>query len=137
MAECDQLAKIGQTILEGSNNASHLEWTQKQFNEYCSFNITTGSDSKGISKGFEGMPFGSADDFHTAIKDLFTELSYLMLPQNKAAAVIEEKSRTAFGSIKNVQSDHHIVNRDYFKQLQINRAPFYLNCTNLSSRLSR
>ena len=68
MVECDQLAKmqVGNTILWGTNNTLHLDGTCKQFNEYCSFQVTRDDGSQGLSMGFQDMPAGSADDYLTA-----------------------------------------------------------------------
>ena len=64
MIECDQLAKIqvGNTILTGTNNTLHLDGTHKRFNEYSSFQVTTG-DGQGPSMAFKDMPAGSANDY--------------------------------------------------------------------------
>ena len=126
MAECDQLAKmqVGKAILEGTNNTLHLDGTCKPFNEYCSFQVTTDGGSQGLSMGFEEMPSGSADDYLSATKDLFTELAQLLLPKDSTAADIEQKEGQLLSAFKNVQSDHHIVNKNYFEQLQMYRASF-------------
>ena len=126
MAECDQLAKmqVGKAILEGTNNTLHLDGTCKHFNEYCSFQVTTDGGSQGLSMGFEDMPSGSADDYLSATKDLFTELAQLLLPKDSTAADIEQKEGQLLSAFKNVQSDHNIVNKNYFEQLQMYRASF-------------
>ena len=54
--------KVWQAILEGSNNTLHMGRTQRQSNEYCSFQVTRGDGSKGLSMGFEDKSSGSADD---------------------------------------------------------------------------
>ena len=125
MIEYDQLAKIqvGNTILTGTNNTLHLDGTRKRFNEYSSFQVTTG-DGQGLSMGFKDMPAGSANDYMTATKDLFAELAQLMLPKNSMATDVEEKQGQLLKAIKNVQSDHHVVNKNYFEQLKLYRASF-------------
>ena len=92
MIECDQPAKIqvGNTILAGTNNTLHLDGTRKRFNEYSSFQVTTG-DGQGLSMGFKDMPAGSANDYITATKELFAELARLMLPKNSMVTDVEEK----------------------------------------------
>ena len=74
--------------------------------------------------GFKDMPAGSANDYMTATKDLFAELAQLMLPKNSMATDVEEKQGKLLKAIKNVQSDHHVVNKNYFEQLKLYRASF-------------
>ena len=69
--------------------------------------------------GFEDMPSGSADDYLSATKDLFTELAQLLLPKDSTAADIKQNEGQLLSAFKNVQSDHHIVNKNYFEQLQM------------------
>ena len=50
--ECGLLAKmqVGNMLLEGENNTIHLDGTQKRFQEYCSFLVTTGDTNAGVVK---------------------------------------------------------------------------------------
>ena len=86
--------------------------------------MTTSDGSQGLSLGFEDMPAGSADDYLKATKDLFGELAQLMLPKDSTATAIEEKQGQLLQAFKNVQSDRHIVNKNYFEQLKVYRASF-------------
>ena len=126
MAECDQLAKmqVGKAILEGTNNTLHLDGTCKCFNEYCSFQVTTDGGSQGLSMGFEDMPSGSADDYPSATKDLFTELAQLLLQKDSTSADIEQKEGQLLSAFKDFLGDHHVINKNYFAQLQMYRASF-------------
>ena len=72
------------------------------------------------------MTAGSADDYLTATKDLFAEIAKLISPKDSTSTDIEEKQGQLLKAFKNVQSDHHIVNKNYFKQLIIYRASFLL-----------
>ena len=102
----------------------HLDGTHKQFNEYCSFQVTTDDGPQGLSMGFQDMPAGSADDYLTATKDLFAEIAKLISPKDSTSTCIEEKQGQLLKTFKNIQSDHHIVNKNYFEQLKIYRASF-------------
>ena len=121
MVECDQLTMmhVGNTILQGTNNTLHLDGTCKQFNEYCSFQVTTDNGSQGLSMEFQNMPAGSADDYLTATKDLFAEIAKLISPKDSTSTDIEEKQGQLLKPFKNIQSDCHIVNKNYFEQLKI------------------
>ena len=125
MVECELLAKmqVGNMLLEGENNTLHLDGTRKRFQEYSSFQVTTG-DGKGLSLGFEDMPAGSSNDYMDATKDIFSELAELITPKDSTRREIEQKQGLLFKALKNVQSDHHIVNKNYFEQLRMYRASF-------------
>lgn len=85
--------------------------------------MTTG-DGKGLSLGFEDMPAGSSNDYMDATKDIFSELAELITPKDSTRREIEQKQGLLFKALKNVQSDHHIVNKNYFEQLRMYRASF-------------
>ena len=126
LVECDGVAKIltAKAILQGDNNTLHLDGTRKRFNEYSSFQVTTSDGSQGLSMGFVDMPAGSADDYMCATKDLFSELAKLLVPKDASTKEIEMKQGQLLKAIKNVQSDRHIVNKNYYEQLKIYRAEF-------------
>ena len=126
LVECDGVAKIrtAKAILKGDNKTLHLDGTSKRFNEYSSFQVTTSDGSQGLSMGFVDMPAGSADDYMCATKDLFSELAKLLIPKDLTPNEIEMKQGQLLKAIKNVQSDQHIVNKNYFEQLKIYRAEF-------------
>ena len=126
LVECECLGKIqaAETILQGSNNTLHLDGTRKRFNEYSAFEVTTSDGSKGLSLGFVDMPAGGADDYMHATKDLFSELAKLLVPKDASAREIEFKQGQLLKAIKNVQSDQHIVNKNYYELLKIYRASF-------------
>lgn len=126
LIECEQVGKIyaAKTILQGDNNTLHLDGTRKRFNEYSAFKLTTSDGSQGLSLGFVNMPAGSADDYMCATKDLFSELAKLLVPKGASTNEIEMKQGELLKAIKNVQSDRHIVNKNYFEQLRIYRASF-------------
>ena len=126
IAECDVVSKIGaaRKMLQGGNNTLHLDGTQKRFNEYSGFQVTTSDGSQGLSLGFSDMAAGSADDYMCATKDLFSELADLLVPKDASSREIEMKQGQLLKAIKNVQSDRHVVNKNYFQQLKIYRASF-------------
>ena len=64
----------------------------------------------------------------TATKDLFAELAHLMLPKNSMATDVEEKQGQLLKAIKNVQSDRHVVNKNYFEQLKYTGLLFCQKC---------
>ena len=117
LVECEQLGKYhaAKTILQGDNNTLHLDGTQKKFNEYSAFQLTTSDGSQGLSLGFVDMPAGSADDYMYATKDLFSELAKLLVPKGASTGEIEMKQGQLLKTIKNVQSDRHIMNKNYFE----------------------
>ena len=126
LVECERLGKIhaAKTILQGDNNTLHLDGTRKRFNEYSAFQFTTSDGSQGLSLGFVDMPAGSADDYMCATKDLFSELAKLLVCKGASTREIEMKQGQLLKAIKNVQSDWHIVNKNYFEQLKVYRASF-------------
>ena len=126
LAECEQVGKIhiAKTMLQGDNNTLHLDETCKKFNEYSAFQLTTGDGSQGLSFGFEAMAAGSTDDYMCATKDLISELAKLLVPKDASEREIEMKQGQLLKTIKNVQSDRHVVNKNYFEQLKIYRASF-------------
>ena len=126
LVECERLGKIhaAKTILQGDNNTLHLDGTRKRFNEYSAFQLTTSDGSQGLSLGFVDMPAGSADDYMCATKDLFSELAKLLVCKGASTREIEMKQGQLLKAIKNVQSDRHIVNKNYFEQLKVYRASF-------------
>ena len=126
LAECEQVGKIhiAKTMLQGDNNTLHLDGTRKRFNEYSAFQLTTGDGSQGLSFGFEAMAAGSTDDYMCATKDLISELAKLLVPKDASEREIEMKQGQLLKTIKNVQSDRHVVNKNYFEQLKIYRASF-------------
>ena len=126
LVECERVGKIhaAKTILQGDNNTLHLDGTCKRFNEFSAFQLTTSDGSKGLSMGFADMPSGSADDYMVATKDLFSELAKLLVPKHASTNEIEMKQGQLLKAIKNVQTDRHIVNKNYFEQLKIYRASF-------------
>ena len=65
------------------------------------------------------MAAGSADDYMYATKDLFSELAQLLVPKDASSKEIEMKQGQLLKTIKNVQSDRHVVNKNYFEQLKI------------------
>ena len=115
---------IAKTMLQGDNNTLHLDGTRKRFNEYSVFHLTTGDGSQGLSFGFEAMAAGSTDDYMCATKDLISELAKLLVPKDASEREIEMKQGQLLKTIKNVQSDRHVVNKNYFEQLKIYRASF-------------
>ena len=125
IAECDAVGKIGaaKKMLEGHNNTLHLDGTRKRFNEYSGFQVTS-DGSQGLSLGFSDMAAGSADDYMCATKYLFSELTQLLVPKDASSKEIEMKQGQLLKTIKNVQSDWHVVNKNYFEQLKIYRASF-------------
>ena len=86
--------------------------------------MTTSDGCQGLSLVFEDMPAGSADDYLKPTKDLFGELAQLMLPKDSTATATEEKQGQLLQAFKNVQSDRHIENKNYFEQLKVFRASF-------------
>ena len=121
LVECERVGKIhaAKTILQGDNNTLHLDGTRKRFNEFLAFQLTTSDGSEGLSMGFADMPSGSADDYMVATKDLFSELAKLLVPKHASTNEIEMKQGQLLKAIKNVQTDRHIVNKNYFEQLKI------------------
>ena len=130
MVEFEVLAKIhvGETITGSKNNTLHLDGTRKKFNEYASFQLTTGDGSKGLSMGFQDMSSGSASDYMEATKNIFHDIAKLMLPMNADEKDIDGTKAKLLQVFKNVQSDRHIVNKSYFEQLQDYRASFLPQC---------
>ena len=124
------LAKIhvGETITGSKNNTLHLDGTWKKFNEYASFQLTTGDGSKGLSMGFQDMSSGSASDYMEATKNIFHDIAKLMLPMNADEKDIDGTKAKLLQAFKNVQSDRHIVDKSYFEQLQDYRASFLPQC---------
>ena len=74
--------------------------------------------------GFQDMPAGSADDYLTVTKDLFAHIAKLISPKDSTSADKEEKQGQLLKAFKTIQSDCHIVNKNYFEQLNICRASF-------------
>ena len=68
---------------------------------------------------FEDMPSGSSDDYMEATCNLFHDMAQLLLPKGASPTNVAKKQGKLLESFKNVQSDRHIVNKNYFEKNHI------------------
>ena len=117
--EADLLSKmqVGAMLQCESNSTLHIDGTTKKFSEFSTFKTTTGVTAKPPSLGFVQQSGGAGDDYMDSTQNTFYDIARLPLPKDANEGTIQEKCAHLFVCLKNLQTDRHIVNKSYFKQL--------------------
>ena len=87
------------------------------FSEFSTFNKTTGATAKPMSLGFVQQNGGTADDYMDSTWNIFHDIARLLLLKDANEGTIKERCTHIFVCLKNIQTDRHVVNKSYFKQL--------------------
>ena len=109
--------QVGAMIQCEPKSTLNVDGTAKKCSEFSILTITTGATAKPLSLGFVQHSWHTVDDYMDSTWNIFHEIWRLLLPKDDSEGTIQGKCAHLFVCLKNLQTDRHVVNKSYFKQL--------------------